>query len=471
MDKQWKHPGRQYVPARRKQHTLRWVLWGIVAFIVLVNAIIWGIYRDRTYPGTKVMGTTIGSVAYDNLSESVKNAKVLPDSLTLTYDDKKATVTLADLGITQDAARTSASAEDHKLLIPVTNFFTQPELDAPIRFERATYMAKIAELATTFSGEAVDAHLTLKDGAVTITPAKDKYRLDNTRLQGFITDALDAGTSAVTVPVKTTPAAVTTANLDTKKQDLEGQFNTKLTLTYNGAAKQVPRGDIIDWYIPAGDTYAPSIDRIVVYLNSLGKASGGYTKDNQIIATDIQKALKDKKPLSTTLTSVTPAKKFTYCTAVKGVAAGELPVLRSKLESTYGDSRGWSLNGRAMYTHATSGCDFTVWLAASNLMPSFGAICDSMWSCRVGPNVVINYDRWQNASPAWQKYGGTIEEYRYMVINHETGHWLGYGHDFCPGPGQQAPVMQQQSIDLQGCVFSPWPNTSEKAALPGKQSF
>jgi hypothetical protein len=96
-------------------------------------------------------------------------------------------------------------------------------------------------------------------------------------------------------------------------------------------------------------------------------------------------------------------------------------------------------------------------------MPTFGSICDNIWSCRVGPNVVINYDRWQHASPAWNSFGGTMNDYRHMVINHETGHWLGFSHAQCPGAGQQAPVMQQQSIDLQGCKFNPWPSVGELA--------
>jgi len=52
-----------------------------------------------------------------------------------------------------------------------------------------------------------------------------------------------------------------------------------------------------------------------------------------------------------------------------------------------------------------------------------------------------------------------------MVINHETGHWLGLGHSQCPASGAPAPIMQQQSIDLQGCVINSWPLAGELDAV------
>lgn len=79
--------------------------------------------------------------------------------------------------------------------------------------------------------------------------------------------------------------------------------------------------------------------------------------------------------------------------------------------------------------------------------------------------MIINEDRWLGATPAWNDAGGSLRDYRHMVINHETGHWLGFSHSYCGGPGQLAPVMQQQSISLQGCKFNPWPLTSEIADL------
>jgi len=100
-------------------------------------------------------------------------------------------------------------------------------------------------------------------------------------------------------------------------------------------------------------------------------------------------------------------------------------------------------------------------LSVASELPNFSEGCSSEYSCNVGRYVIINQDRWLGATSSWNNAGGTLRDYRHMVVNHETGHWLGHGHANCGGSGQPAPLMQQQSIDLQGCKFNPWPLDSE----------
>ncbi|HYH50919.1 MAG TPA: DUF3152 domain-containing protein [Acidimicrobiia bacterium] len=139
--------------------------------------------------------------------------------------------------------------------------------------------------------------------------------------------------------------------------------------------------------------------------------------------------------------------------------------LAAEAARVYTDPRGWSLGGSLRFERVATGGAFTLWLAADAQMSTFGGACDRMWSCRNGRNVVINEDRWLGSSDSYREVGAPLETYRQMVLNHETGHWLGFGHATCRGRGQPAPVMQQQSMTLAGCRPNPWPLASEQAAL------
>jgi len=149
-----------------------------------------------------------------------------------------------------------------------------------------------------------------------------------------------------------------------------------------------------------------------------------------------------------------------YQIATKGAVKTSLTDFKRQVQETLNDDRGWKRLG-VQFEYAESGGAFTVVLAEASQVPSFGSPCDNVWNCNVGNYVVVNEDRWLNATESWNAAGGNIRDYRHLTVNHELGHWLGHDHNSCMTTGQAAPVMQQQSIDLKGCKFNPWPLDSE----------
>jgi Protein of unknown function (DUF3152) len=131
-----------------------------------------------------------------------------------------------------------------------------------------------------------------------------------------------------------------------------------------------------------------------------------------------------------------------------------------EIDSVLGDTRSWitSREVRLQRVPQQVAAEFTVFMASprtSERMCQAGGLATKGYaSCRLPGQVIINGARWQNAVPG---YGAPIATYRAYAINHEVGHELGHGHETCPGKGQPAPVMQQQTYGLDGCIANAWP--------------
>ncbi len=147
----------------------------------------------------------------------------------------------------------------------------------------------------------------------------------------------------------------------------------------------------------------------------------------------------------------------TYVVRSKGTITASMTTFAASVAATYADPRGW-LRGHMRFKRVSSGGDFTVLLAQARYLPTYSSVCSVQYSCRVGRNVIINQDRWRWGS---RYFPGPLAQYRQMVVNHETGHWLGNRHAYCGGKGQLAPVMQQQSKGMQGCKPNAWPLARE----------
>jgi hypothetical protein len=127
------------------------------------------------------------------------------------------------------------------------------------------------------------------------------------------------------------------------------------------------------------------------------------------------------------------------------------------VRATYGAPEGWASHGLWRFQQVGPGTspDFKLLLVTPQTRDVIcGAAPDRYTSCRIGDKVVLNVARWVHAVPG---YGAPLTTYRQYMVNHETGHRLGRGHELCPGPGQPAPVMQQQTLGLHGCTAYAWP--------------
>ncbi len=150
----------------------------------------------------------------------------------------------------------------------------------------------------------------------------------------------------------------------------------------------------------------------------------------------------------------------TYHVETRGRITADVGAFERLAQATYDDPRGWR-GGGVSFRRVARGGDFTLVLAEASWLPRFSSQCSAEWSCRVGRHVVINQMRWQHASPMWHRTGQSLRDYRHMVVDHETGHWLGHHHASCPRRGALAPVMQTQSKGLSGCRPHPFPVRAE----------
>ena len=132
----------------------------------------------------------------------------------------------------------------------------------------------------------------------------------------------------------------------------------------------------------------------------------------------------------------------------------DLSEVATFIDETLTDPRGWSTAHRMVRVDGDADIRIVVATPETTDLLCAPLDTDGRLSCRNGSNVVLNAWRWQHGADA---YGDDITNYRRYLINHETGHALGYAHASCPGEASAAPVMLQQTKGLNGCNPNPWP--------------
>jgi hypothetical protein len=116
------------------------------------------------------------------------------------------------------------------------------------------------------------------------------------------------------------------------------------------------------------------------------------------------------------------------------------------------DPDGWESRGYT-FEEVERNPQVRIHLSSPNTIRKVGCE-DGTLSCAElgGHHLHLNAMRWTRGS-AESKL--PLDEYRQYMVTHEMGHILGFEHVTCPGPGQPAPLMMQQTRGIGRCV----PNT------------
>lgn len=431
--------------------------FGLVSVFVFINLATFILFLDRTYPQTFVSKQDLGVVRDIDIKQEIESLNLNQQQVKLTYKEQTIETKLNDIGISYDVDSIEENIKNDRSWLPILNYFQEHYLEFDISINEDTFLVKINSLVDKHQQKPQDAKIIIKDGKFEINDEATGHELNAKELKAQFVAQFKSSNESIQLPSNPIEPEVKAKDLKKDLEKLQSRQNLDIQLSFEGQAFAPSPEEIANWHIKSGNSFELSDQKIYSYINKKSDDLDASFSNSALAVSSIKQSVTEQKAANFSLLRAPVATTVNYCVAARGVSTNNLAGLSSKAKTVYDDSRGWTSTCKYRFQETTSGCSFVLWLAAADQMTSFSSACSSYWSCRVGVNVIINIDRWNNASPAWNQSGGSLDDYRSMVINHETGHWLGFGHYNCGGPGQLAPVMQQQSIDLQGCQFNPWP--------------
>jgi len=143
--------------------------------------------------------------------------------------------------------------------------------------------------------------------------------------------------------------------------------------------------------------------------------------------------------------------KIRYTTNVDSDVEYSAKQFRKEVRAYLADPHGWKSEGYVFVN--SSSPDVEIHLSSPRTLESTGCH-DGTLSCAEmnGRHMYLNSMRWTQGAPASKL---PLNKYRQYMVTHEMGHILGRDHVRCPGAGQPAPLMMQQTRGIGTCS----PNT------------
>jgi hypothetical protein len=484
----------------------------IVVASSLSCLLLYGFLINVVIKPTLIVGSLkLGSVSSKTIELSTRSY-LQEKKITLVSDDKTKIYSLSELGIffeeksLEDELKQSQEKLKKFKFIPTNNCCLVKLPEMVIDLSRLDYIwqkdlavesktsknAKLAYKKDTQQFQVSDAVVGLSFDA---TSAKQAI-IDSARNTKERTSTINAAS----VSQKTDPKIQKSQLLEASARATK-IVNHSVAITLEGSVTNPAKEVIASWLVlktKSGSQPQIVVDpsRVATYLTDVSKkyqidptvqiiksgqvvqqgSNGKKVANIDTASKEIQQRLSEESGLSIDvvlsvadvpfrITDSTPKPKQTgvrykYRIISKGIVQADLGEFRAQVQETLSSSNSWAASG-ITFQEVGSNANFDISLTQPGVLASYGG-CTADYSCRSGRLVMINDDRWRGAVAHWPL---SLRDYRNMVVNHEVGHWLGLGHVNCPRAGAPAPLMQQQSISLQGCTANPWPTQQDRNKL------
>ena len=139
--------------------------------------------------------------------------------------------------------------------------------------------------------------------------------------------------------------------------------------------------------------------------------------------------------------------KIRYTTVVDSDVAYDPDQFAAEVATYLADPDGWVSEGYAF--ERSNRPRVIVHLTHPATLKTNGCRNESLSCAEMnGEHLWINARRWMHGASA---SGLELDDYRQYIVTHEMGHILGYDHVKCPGRGDPAPLMMQQTLGLGVC--------------------
>ncbi len=273
------------------------VVIGILAAIILLNAILAALFEGVIYPGVSVAGHDL-SFKTRAQALQILESQNLDRHFTLRVGDKVFTATNADLGAQYDIPATVSAAYNVGRIWPLpllglVNAHNKGDLGYAYTVDQNRLDAFTTSVIRSVGRDPVNAMVQITDGTVGVVPDQDGLRVDQHHLDSVLASALaDGKDESVSLSPVTKKADIQVADTATAQAQANDLLTRKVVLTYNGqtfSADRTALGHMIVFNVVKGADgrdhlqAAVSREQILGYLQSIANQVNVSPQNKQIL--------------------------------------------------------------------------------------------------------------------------------------------------------------------------------------------